>query len=277
MFSKLLPRLITGIIVLAVVLTLVWVPVLGPGFALLVVLFAGIGLYEFFGLVQRKSIAGDNIEFVILGFIVTASGYLANPLLTTFILIIAAVIAITVQAYGDDISLAGMASCIFGLVYIGWFGAHMLFLHNDPELGPGSVMVLLVATVLSDTGAYFAGNLFGKTKLAPRISPNKTIEGSVGGLILTVVGMVVIYYVQQNLTQPVFPDWSILRYIVAGIALSVAGQLGDLLESAIKRDAGVKDSGSIFPGHGGMLDRCDSILVAAPVLYYISKPLALAI
>lgn len=277
MFSKLLPRLVTGVIVLAVVLTLAWVEPLRPGFALLVVLFAGIGLYEFFTLAHKRGITEDGIGVILAGIILVASGYLADERITSCILLGAILIAMAIELTRESPNLAAIAASAFGIVYIGWFGAHLLFLHNDPDLGPGFVMILLVAIVLSDTGAYFAGNLFGKNKLAPKISPGKTREGAVGGLFLAMVGMGVIYAIQQNLTQPIFPDWSLTRYLVAGAALSVAGQLGDLLESAIKRDAGVKDSGTIFPGHGGMLDRCDSIIFAAPVLYYISKPLALSI
>ena len=124
---------------------------------------------------------------------------------------------------------------------------------------------LLCAIVWSgDTGAYFAGRTLGKHKLAPRMSPNKTWEGAVGGLIASLIGgsCLNLYYGQENLMS--WP-WLVVACLFGGIF----GQLGDLTESTFKRFAGVKDSGKIFPGHGGFLDRVDGLLFAAPVIWFI--------
>ena len=130
--------------------------------------------------------------------------------------------------------------------------------------------VLLTAVICSDTGAYFAGRSLGRHKLAPKVSPNKTWEGSVGGVLAAVAGMAVLYGLRGALRGVVMlPAWPVLVYVLVGVVLAVIGQVGDLAESMLKRDAGVKDSGGIFPGHGGVLDRCDGILFAAPALYYM--------
>ncbi len=120
----------------------------------------------------------------------------------------------------------------------------------------------IVTTWATDTGAYFAGSAFGKTKLAPAISPNKTREGSLGGIAAAAMAAV-IFAVAAD--QPVF------YLILTAVFLSIIGQVGDLVESAMKREREVKDSGTIFPGHGGVLDRFDSLLFVMPALYFILK------
>ncbi len=134
-----------------------------------------------------------------------------------------------------------------------------------------SVMVLVFT---ADVFAYFAGRAVGgrfiKTKLAPTISPGKTWEGAFGGFAASVIGALCMYAVSRNYPALHFPTWTFWHYAYAGVVLSVASQIGDLAESVLKRDAGVKDSGNFFPGHGGVLDRCDGFLFAAPFLYYIA-------
>jgi phosphatidate cytidylyltransferase len=123
-------------------------------------------------------------------------------------------------------------------------------------------IVLLLAIVMSsDTVAFFVGSALGRRKLAPGISPGKTVEGAVGGLVGGVLGALAVWAAGL----PGVPAW---HAALLGFAVAVLGMLGDLLESLLKRWAGVKDSGRLFPGHGGMLDRLDSLLFGAPVLYY---------
>ena len=138
-----------------------------------------------------------------------------------------------------------------------------------PGEGPGIVTALFVSVILTDTAAYFGGRALGRHKLAPVVSPNKTWEGAVSGFVFAVLGMCVLYVLRDRYSWTALPEWSLFKYAIAGALLSVASQVGDLVESSLKRDAGVKDSGVFFPGHGGVLDRCDGFLFAAPVLYYI--------
>lgn len=129
--------------------------------------------------------------------------------------------------------------------------------------GPMMIFYLLVVIWGTDSFAYFVGKKIGKTKLAPSISPNKTWEGSIGGTVIATI-LAVIYF---KLVQPF--EMNLYMFIGATIALSVAGQLGDLLESYIKRKYGVKDSGKILPGHGGILDRFDSLMLVSLVAILI--------
>jgi phosphatidate cytidylyltransferase len=122
------------------------------------------------------------------------------------------------------------------------------------------IFLLLTIVMLSDSGAYFCGVLFGKRKLAPRLSPNKTIEGALGGILFGVLGAIVL----DSLFNVFFQSTG--KIVLLGIVCSIAGILGDLMESTFKRFSGVKDSGKLLPGHGGILDRVDSLLFAAPVL-----------
>lgn len=126
-------------------------------------------------------------------------------------------------------------------------------------------LLVLVTPILSDTFAYFGGSFFGKHKLCPAISPKKTIEGSVAGAIAGIISAVVLYLIQFVWNGAV--SFSFL--MVCGILCAVAGQFGDLFASLLKRWAGVKDYSNLFPGHGGIMDRLDSILICAPVVYFV--------
>jgi len=161
-----------------------------------------------------------------------------------------------------------MAVTVFGIMYVGWLGSHLILLRQLPETlavepGTGARLVFMVAllTWATDTAAYLFGVAFGRHKLIPRISPNKTVEGAIGGLIgAAVVGWL--------LTKGIVPFVTPLAGIILGIVVGVMAQLGDLVESLIKRDAGIKDTAELIPGHGGVLDRFDSMLFTAPVVYY---------
>ena len=167
--------------------------------------------------------------------------------------------------------IANVATTILGFVYCGYFPLHLLLLRDissaDFHDGLGFVVMMFTAVMLTDVGCYYAGTKFGKHKLAPVISPNKTIEGSIGGMICAIIGAMTIGWFISMWFEPV--PWYISLF--AGLSCTVFGQIGDLSESLIKRDAGVKDSGDSLPGHGGFLDRTDSYIFAIPVMYYFCK------
>ncbi|MDR1327062.1 MAG: phosphatidate cytidylyltransferase [Heliobacteriaceae bacterium] len=162
--------------------------------------------------------------------------------------------------------IANVATTILGFVYGGWFPLHLLFLRDLSSDryhdGLGFVIMMFIAILLTDVGAYYAGKHLGKHKLAPVISPNKTVEGAIGGAVCAVIGAFVI-------GTYLGVEWYFS--IMAGLLCTAAAQLGDLAESLIKRDAGVKDSGDLLPGHGGFLDRTDSFIFTIPVMYYFCK------
>ncbi len=156
--------------------------------------------------------------------------------------------------------LPAWAGYIFGVLYVGLLLSHYILLRNL-ENGVALVFFVIVVTWLSDTGGFFVGKTWGKHPLAPRLSPQKTIEGLLGGILFSVVGAV--------LSQFIFvPFFSLDQCVMLGVGLAVLGAVGDLAESAIKRSVSVKDSGTMIPGHGGVLDRVDSLLFTGPAMYY---------
>ncbi|MGI6226179.1 MAG: phosphatidate cytidylyltransferase [Peptococcales bacterium] len=153
-----------------------------------------------------------------------------------------------------------LAVNFFTLIYVGWTLTHIILLRNLPD---GFLVVIYLFLVIwsTDTGAYFAGRFFGRKKLAPLISPNKTKAGAIGGLLMSLVAAIIFNWFFQVFT-PFF-------LVLSALLISYMGQLGDLVESSFKRLAGVKDSGHIIPGHGGILDRFDSTTLTAPILFYL--------
>jgi phosphatidate cytidylyltransferase len=145
-------------------------------------------------------------------------------------------------------------------VYVGWFLGHALALYRRPD-GGGLVLFLVAVTWIGESAAYVVGSVLGRHKLAPLVSPNKTLEGALAQLAASVAAAAVF-------GEWLLPDWSLARALPAGVILGVVGQLGDLAESAIKRSAGVKDASGLIPGHGGVLDRVDGLLFNSPALYY---------
>ncbi|NLY84742.1 MAG: phosphatidate cytidylyltransferase [Tissierellia bacterium] len=175
-------------------------------------------------------------------------------LIFTIIILILLIIMVVHKGYSlKDISLT-----LFGIIYIPFLLFHIGYLDNTIFL-----YLIFIIAFGTDTFAYIIGNLFGKNKLSPTISPNKTIEGFIGGILGSVV-LVVLYSVYFKIT----PLWSM---ILLSILTSILSQLGDLAASKIKRITKIKDFGNIMPGHGGVLDRFDSIIFAAPIIYYYTK------
>ena len=168
------------------------------------------------------------------------------------------------EGEGDSVAYS-----LLSVVYCGILVSSILALRQEVPMGQYLVVMLIVMIWMQDTGAYFFGTAFGKHKLS-KLSPKKSWEGSAAGLGLSVItGWLIISYTPLTASH----DPSIVVGALALVALS--GQLGDLFESLLKRDCQIKDSGSIIPGHGGILDRFDSLLTAAPVLYFFCQLLAL--
>lgn len=179
---------------------------------------------------------------------------------------------------GKQPYIANVATTAIGFIYSGWFPLHLLMLrdlgsNNNTSLqmilktdilnaGLGYVIFIFLLVIMTDVGCYYFGRHLGEHKLAPVISPNKTIEGSIGGAICTVIGgFIIAYFIKL--------PWNYA--LVASLLVTTFAQIGDLCESMIKRDAGVKDSGDLLPGHGGFLDRTDSYIFVIPVMYYFFK------
>ncbi|PYQ27834.1 MAG: hypothetical protein DMF56_18340 [Acidobacteria bacterium] len=157
-------------------------------------------------------------------------------------------------------SLPSSAIAVLATTYVGMLGGSLIRLRGDFPVGAKLIFFLLLVVWLGDSGAYYVGRSLGKHKLSPRISPKKTVEGLAGGIATSIIAAVVIHFT-------FFKEIPLLHAIIAGVILSFAGVIGDLAESMWKRSADVKDSGTLIPGHGGFLDRFDSIFFTAPILY----------
>lgn len=157
--------------------------------------------------------------------------------------------------------LKKVSAALFGVLYIPYLLQFFYLIYEAPSGGWLYIMLLLIMVWCYDIGAYLIGSRFGRHPFAPSISPRKSVEGVVGGFIFTLIG--------ANLT-PIWVNWVawIPHIVTLSLLVATAVQLGDLFESKLKRVAGVKDSGSLFPGHGGMLDRIDGLLFALPVFYF---------
>jgi len=151
--------------------------------------------------------------------------------------------------------------------FISMFFGTMIRIYND--FGTWAVILVFVCAWTTDTGAYFTGYAIGKHKLIPKVSPKKTVEGAIGGVVTAAVCCAVYLFILNNLSITKMDNLGYVSMMLVGVCSSVFSQLGDLVASAIKRDCEAKDFGSLLPGHGGVLDRFDSVIYITPVIYYL--------
>ena len=178
------------------------------------------------------------------------------------ILMMLALVARVAVAGGAE-AFRGPRLVFIGAAYVGVLFPYFALLRNGPG-GIGMLLLVILLVVVSDTGAYFVGMYLGRMKLAPNVSPNKTVEGAAGGLIATMAAGLLLFQIRSG-------SWDTGPVLLFSAMISLLAQLGDLAGSALKRAAGVKDSGWIFPGHGGLLDRTCSLVFAVVFAYYWSR------
>ncbi len=273
-------RILTALIALPIIIASIILPLYLPEAVWLFVAIAGFalaaGLFEFYSLTKKLELKADagvgylGAAALFVGFLFDAPAKAPDLLLATVALIVIGVLITQTFRFQADFSkmLTGVGVTILGVLYVAFLGGFLVATRVGFETSPGLSTHLLGFFFLvifgSDTGAYFAGRAFGKHKLAPKISPGKTVEGLIGG-IAAAAGFAALS------TWWFFPELPYQYSIPLAIVLAIVGVLGDLAESAMKRGAGAKDAASILPGHGGLLDRLDSLLFGAPVLYYFAK------
>lgn len=268
-------RVITGILGGAFLLGVIFYG--GIPFTLVIGILIWLGIQEYTSLLKHQGMRPQTpvmlfISLVLAVFIYCMNNcpnlFPGNPLQHSERVLAIALLAAFAIIFSNELirgtpeeGLVNVAVNLFGTVYIGFMFAYMLLLRFIPgEDGLIYLLFTVLVTWFNDTSAYFIGTKFGKHKLSPRISPKKSVEGSLAGLlggIVAAVGLGIVYH------KPLLIMGSM------GVVVVLAGQFGDLIESIIKRNAGVKDSGNFLPGHGGVLDRFDSLLMAAPVVYYM--------
>ena len=250
-------------------------------FLIVMMILAGVGLTEFYGLVEKRGLVCFKGWGIFGGLLLMASTFFyltgllgvheapakANDFETSLLIIF--VLGLCVRQFVSRSNTAGIlaiSTTLFGLMYVPWLLNFIQKINYFPRLnGAGTYYVLyfILVTKFSDTGAYAVGSLIGKHKMIPRISPGKTWEGFAGAIaVATLASVLFAHFAAAKL-----PGMNWKHAVVLGIVLSAAAVVGDLIESLFKREAGVKDSGRFFPGIGGILDLLDSLLFNAPLMY----------
>jgi len=230
-------------------------------FFLFLIFMSIIAMSEFYAMYHVEGILKH--AGIFLGILILGSTYISKSILLNIIIL--SVITISsirlILKRDPKSSLSDISFPVFGLLYIPGF---LTFQARIREIGPEWIILLYATVWAADTMAYYIGTLTGKKKLYIEVSPNKTWAGAVGSLI---GGVIAVSIVKVTL----IPTLTVSAVFLIGITVGTISVLGDLVESMFKRDAGVKDSGSIIPGHGGILDKIDGILFAGPVLFWILK------
>jgi phosphatidate cytidylyltransferase len=257
-----LKRWLTAIVAIPI---LIYVIGFGPrwGFQVLVCLAAMIALWEYYDIAIPRlplpvKFTALLLALVLFGTMVQGPFFLTLSTVSLWLIVLAAFRLFAYPAQRDH-AVDDVAKTVMGLLYVCLPLALLLFIDKHPR---GSLWVFFLLTVIfaNDTGAYYAGRLLGKHKLHPSVSPNKTWEGTIGGIALSLIASYLFV-----LLFPLFKTaW---QRIGLTVTIAILGQIGDLTESMLKRNYGRKDTGKILPGHGGVLDRIDGLLFGVPVLY----------
>jgi phosphatidate cytidylyltransferase len=255
-------KILTGSLLVPPTLFLI---VIGPPavLSLMVFLVTFFALREFYTLAMPNSKKIERLTGIGLGLILSllVSHGDVRTILPFFVLLLLLLSFLSLAVSNNFPStISNMGILLLGILYIGFLLSHVCLIRNMVD-GRVWVLLLIVTVWAGDISAFLSGSLFGRHKLYPKISPNKTYEGLAGGIIGSILVALVysIFFI---------PRMDVGLCILLAIGLAVLGQLGDFTESMLKRSAQVKDSGSLFPGHGGMLDRIDSFLFSAPFLHY---------
>jgi phosphatidate cytidylyltransferase len=258
--AALLKRVLSTLVLLPV---FIWIVMGAPiwVFGATVVLVAALGQWEFTGMFERAGVRVFRTLGLIGGTLVTASFALpvSERLMLTGVLLLALTALLWPPSEGR-IDWRGAVVTVFGIAYVNWLLGYAFWL-RDLEAGKEWMLLLVWVTWLGETAAYLVGSAVGRHPLAPVISPKKTVEGALAQLVVSGLAALIA-------RAWFFPALSLSDALVVGLLLGVAGQVGDLVESALKRSVGTKDTGNLIPGHGGVLDRVDSLLFNTPILFY---------
>jgi phosphatidate cytidylyltransferase len=270
-------RILTAVVVLPFLIASILIPVLSPLFVVMAAAAMVFGLYEFYVLAKKKGMRPD----IVAGYLASAALFtifyfasrasmperidLQSIVLVFILLTIGTLAAAMLRGAPFDKMLASCGATILGVLYVVLLGGHLVAVRTGfpQELSSDLLSFFFLVLMGSDIGAYYVGRAVGKHKLAPTISPGKTWEGVAGGLAAALSLSAVAHFW-------FFPALPLKWALPLAAVMTVLGILGDLTESALKRGAGAKDAAKILPGHGGMLDRLDSLLFNAPLLYYFA-------
>jgi len=262
-------RVITAAVGVPLIILAIWFG--DPWFSLLIAAAALAGTYEFY----RMANFDRREPLIYLGLLwalaLVLSPHYRNPGVLPIVITATMVISLICLLLRPSREKAfhDWAWTIVGALYVGWMLSYWLRLRGL-EYGQNWVYLAMLTTFANDTGAYFIGRARGRHKLAPTISASKTWEGAIGGLISAILAAVLIATVLNLISLKLGPPF-VFKYwhiVLLGFLVSIFAQIGDLVESLLKRNTGVKESGNLLPGHGGILDRFDSLIFVGAVVYY---------
>ena len=270
-------RILTAAIALPILIASILIPWLQPLFVAIAAAAMFFGLYEFYILARKKDMKPDLGAGFLGGAALFTIFYFATPdpnqprldgqliTLTLIVFTIATLIAAMLRGAPFDKMIAASGATILGVLYVVLLGGHLVALRTGFEQGLSAHLLSFFFLVLmgADTGAYYVGRAIGKNKLAPKVSPGKTWKGVGGGLVAAMALATAAHFW-------FFKELPLKWALPLAAVMTVLGILGDLTESALKRGAGAKDAAKILPGHGGALDRLDSLLFNAPLIYYFA-------
>ena len=269
-------RIITALVVLPVLIASILISWLQPLFVLLAAAALVVGLFEFYVLAKKRDLRPDAVAGYLAGAGLFVVFYIVRPWpLSDMLLLIQAVlivfipgtlVAATLRGAPFEKMLASAGATILGVLYVVFLGGHLVAVRTGftQEVSADLLSFFFLVLMGADTAAYYVGSTFGKHKLAPSISPGKTWEGVIGGLVASLLLAALAHYW-------FFRELPLKLALPLAAVMTVLGILGDLTESALKRGAGMKDAAKILPGHGGILDRLDSLLFNAPLIYYFGR------
>lgn len=266
-------RLLTAIIVLPFLIASILISWLWWLFVLLAAASMILALWEFYLLAKKLQLKPDPVPgFVAGAALITISLQAKEPaivfllfLLVIIVLVIATLIGAMLRGAPFDKMIGSSGATILGVLYVALLGTHLVLIRTgfEPALSADLLSFFFLVLMGSDAGAYYVGRALGKHKLAPSISPGKTWEGAIGG-VASALAMATLAHFWFFRELPL--KWALPLALV----MCILGILGDLVESALKRSASAKDAANILPGHGGLLDRLDSLLFNAPLIYYFA-------
>lgn len=264
-------RIVIGLIFAPLLVLLAWVG--GLWFAGLVMLLVGLGISEFYRMMMDRGMRPSGRLGLAMALVLCALSFTGTPsqtnlLFTAGLLLIFC--AELLRSEGER-GIEPMAVTLFGILYVGWLSVHLVFLRELPHalgqdyaVGATYVFLAFFLTWACDTAAYGFGLWLGRRRLLPSVSPKKSVEGSIGGLVAAIVA--------AHVARLWFaPYLDLVHATILGAGVGVFAQVGDLAESLLKRVSGTKDASTLIPGHGGVLDRFDSLYFSAPLVYYYLK------
>lgn len=262
-------RVLSAIVFLPILLAALW---LGSPIWFSAIAAAGVllGLYEYFRLAKQ----GGEIQGLIAAVAILAAFYFERHDLIVAVIVTLVIVELLAQLFSRandedfDEMLSAAAIKVFGVLYVAVLGGYIIAIRAIespiPQLAPKLLSLFFMVVFAGDTAAYYTGRKLGRKRLAPRVSPGKTVEGLIGGLAGNVIAALIAHFW-------FFPELKIAHAIPLALVMGILGVTGDLCESMLKRGAKAKDAGHLIPGHGGLLDRLDSMLFNAPLLYYFHE------